>query len=78
MVKQCFFLVVAIVAVSVHSFTTSRATGRDAPFVIHAVPTPEESAKALSDYMAKSHEEKLKAVKAVEQAKESEIKVRFL
>mmetsp|Transcript_17599 Transcript_17599/g.26716 ORF Transcript_17599/g.26716 Transcript_17599/m.26716 type:complete len:302 (-) Transcript_17599:107-1012(-) len=73
MVTKYFSLVVAILAVSVQSFTTSRATGRDAPFVINAIPTQEESAKALSDYMAKSHEEKLKAVKAVEKAKESEI-----
>lgn len=31
-----------------------------------ALPTPEESARALTDYMAKSHEEKIKALAAVE------------
>lgn len=30
--------------------------------MLRALPTPEESAKALSDYMAKAHEAKLKAV----------------
>lgn len=34
------------------------------------------SAQALSDYMAKSHEEKVKAIKAVEDKKNEEIKVR--
>lgn len=40
-----------------------------------ALPTPEESAKALSDYMAKSHEQKLKAVKEVEEKKNAEIQM---
>lgn len=31
-----------------------------------ALPSPEESAQALTDYMAKSHEEKIKALAAVE------------
>eukprot|EP00978_Attheya_sp_CCMP212_P001783 scaffold3673_cov44-Attheya_sp.AAC.1 len=39
-----------------------------------ALPTPEESAQALSNYMAKSHEEKLRAVKEVEDKKAAEIK----
>ena len=38
--------------------------------------TDDASAQALSDYMAKSHEEKLKAVKDVETKKNSEIEVR--
>ena len=40
-----------------------------------SLPSPEESAKALSDYMAKSHEDKLRAIKAVEDKKNAEIKV---
>ena len=40
-----------------------------------SVPSAEESAKALSDYMAKSHEDKLRAVKAAEDKKNSEIQV---
>ena len=42
---------------------------------LHALPTPEESAKALSDYMAKAHEEKLKAIKDAEAKKQTEIEV---
>ena len=38
--------------------------------------TDDASAQALSDYMAKSHEEKLRAVKDVEDKKNSEIEVR--
>ena len=40
-----------------------------------ALPSPEESAKAMSDYMAKSHEDKLRAVKAAEDKSASTIKV---
>jgi len=40
---------------------------------LKALPTAEESAKALSDYMAKSHEQKLRAVKEVEDKKNAEI-----
>lgn len=43
------------------------------PTPLFALPTAEESAKALSDYMAKSHESKLKAVKEVEDKKNAEI-----
>lgn len=42
---------------------------------LHALPSPEESAKALSDYMAKAHEEKLKAIKDAEAKKQTEIEV---
>ena len=37
--------------------------------------TDDASAQALSDYMAKSHEEKLKAVRDVEDKKNSQIQV---
>jgi hypothetical protein len=40
------------------------------------LPSPEESAKQLTEYMAKSHEEKLRAVREAEQKKEAEIQVR--
>uniref|UniRef100_A0A7S1Z322 Uncharacterized protein n=1 Tax=Trieres chinensis TaxID=1514140 RepID=A0A7S1Z322_TRICV len=39
-----------------------------------ALPTPEESAKALTDYMSKSHEAKLQAVKAAEEKAATEIR----
>lgn len=41
-----------------------------------SAPTAEESAQALTNYMTKSHEEKLKAVKAAELKSQSEIEVR--
>eukprot|EP00566_Odontella_aurita_P009127 CAMPEP_0113540962 /NCGR_PEP_ID=MMETSP0015_2-20120614/8766_1 /TAXON_ID=2838 /ORGANISM="Odontella" /LENGTH=506 /DNA_ID=CAMNT_0000440813 /DNA_START=145 /DNA_END=1665 /DNA_ORIENTATION=+ /assembly_acc=CAM_ASM_000160 len=44
----------------------SIAGGEAATRLSMVPPTPEESAKALSDYMAKSHEEKLRAVKDAE------------
>ena len=44
--------------------------------ILYALPTAEESAKALSDYMAKSHEDKLRAVKDAESKKNAEIQVR--
>jgi hypothetical protein len=37
------------------------------------LPNPEESARALSDYMAKSHEDKLKAVAQCEKKYQAEI-----
>ena len=42
---------------------------------LNAIPSPEESAKALTEYMAKSHQEKLKALKTMEDQKNAEIKV---
>jgi hypothetical protein len=42
---------------------------------LYSLPSPEESAKALTDYMAKAHEEKLKAVQAAEEKKQAEIDV---
>lgn len=41
---------------------------------LNAIPSPEESAKALTEYMAKSHQEKLKALKTMEDQKNAEIK----
>merc|ERR1719329_1142839 len=38
------------------------------------LPSPENSAKALTDYMVKAHEEKLKLVKEIEMKKDSELK----
>ena len=39
------------------------------------LPSPEDSAKALTEYMAKSHAEKLKAIKIVEDKSKAEIDV---
>ena len=40
-----------------------------------AAPSAEDSAKAFTDYMAKSHVEKLKALKDLESKKDGEIQV---
>ena len=64
---------------SADSFTNggmkARASVRNRGKMLFMVelPSAEKSAKALSDYMAKSHEEKLRAVREVEQKKEEEI-----
>jgi hypothetical protein len=42
-----------------------------------SIPSHEESAKALTEYMTKAHEEKLRAVKAAEEKKQAEIEVRL-
>jgi hypothetical protein len=41
-----------------------------------ALPTPEESAKVLTDYMAKAHEEKIRAMAAIEAKYKDRIQVR--
>ena len=42
-------------------------------FQLNAVPTPEESAQAFTNYIVKSHEDRLKALKTLEDLKNSEI-----
>mmetsp|Transcript_11871 Transcript_11871/g.25695 ORF Transcript_11871/g.25695 Transcript_11871/m.25695 type:complete len:180 (+) Transcript_11871:66-605(+) len=44
----------------------STAAGSLSATATAALPTPEESAKALSDYMAKAHEDKIRAVNDAE------------
>jgi hypothetical protein len=43
---------------------------------LSAAAAGDSAASAMSDYMARSHEEKLRAIKAVEDKKNSEIEVR--
>ena len=50
-------------------------TSRSLPRMNLMATSADASAKALSDYMAKSHEEKLKAVREVEARKNAEIQV---
>ena len=57
---------------------TSAMTMFPRQMALMAIPTPEESAKALSEYMAKSHVEKLKAVKIAEEKKNAEIEASFV
>mmetsp|Transcript_23817 Transcript_23817/g.36738 ORF Transcript_23817/g.36738 Transcript_23817/m.36738 type:complete len:371 (+) Transcript_23817:63-1175(+) len=63
-------LTLAISYASAFTVPSSRTAAQSR---LYALPTPEESAKALSDYMAKSHEEKIKAIAAAESKKDAEI-----
>ena len=51
-------------------------SGRLSPSLRQAAASAEDTAKAMTDYMAKSHEDKLKAIKQVEAQKAAEIEVR--
>ena len=67
------------VAVPIHAFTSTSSSSIGCPgsrgsYQLGAT-TDDASAQALSDYMAKSHEEKLRAIKAVEDKKNAEIEV---
>ena len=84
MMRSCFFasLVPVLLLVLVKNssaFVSPSSTRKIISTVtiatLHALPSPEESAKALSDYMAKAHEEKLKAIKDAEAKKQTEIEV---
>ena len=44
-------------------------------FTADALPTPQESAQALTDYMAKAHEEKIRAVAAMDEKNKERIGV---
>ena len=59
-----------IASITSASTSTSTSTTRTS---LNAIPSPEASAKAFTDYMAKSHTEKIKALKALEDAKNAEI-----
>ena len=67
------------VAVPIHAFTSTSSSSIGCPagrgsYQLGAT-TDDASAQALSDYMSKSHEEKLRAIKAVEDKKNAEIEV---
>ena len=67
------------VAVPIHAFTSTSSSsigcaGSRGSYQLGAT-TDDASAQALSDYMSKSHEEKLRAIKAVEDKKNAEIEV---
>ena len=71
-------ITLAVVAVPIHAFTSVSSSsigcaGRGS-YQLGAT-TDDASAQALSDYMSKSHEEKLRAIKAVEDKKNAEIEV---
>lgn len=76
--KQLISAILFSSAVSSEAFSLSRSgfsSLSSSTSSLNALPSPSESAKALTDYMAKAHEEKLKALKELEKKKDSEIKV---
>ena len=78
MVSSHLLAITLAVAVPIHAFTSTSSSsighaGRGS-YQLGAT-TDDASARALSDYMSKSHEEKLRAIKAVEDKKNAEIEV---
>jgi len=71
MTKTLFFLTAFLAAQEAHAFAPSAGSIDRALGGLHMV----DDAQVLSDYMAKSHEEKLRAIKEVEDKKNSEIAV---
>ena len=79
MVSATQIAALALAATSIHTteaFTTCRGNAIGQQSTPLGMSSDDASAQALSDYMAKSHEEKLKAIKDVEDKKNSEIDVR--
>ena len=75
-------IVISFLASNVISFAPSMAlpmiSKTSVPLTslcMSTVPTPEESAKQLTEYMAKAHEEKIRAVSAAEAKNKSRIQV---
>ena len=64
-------LLAALLTAPSHAFSPPMGSQRKG-VAMHAAET---TAQALSDYMAKSHEEKLRAMKEVEDKKNAEIQV---
>ena len=84
MVSSSFLAAIALAAAPANAFTSVNnhvfnsvgVGGVPAAAVVGPLyATDDASAQALSDYMVKSHDEKLKAVKTVEDTKNSEIEV---
>ena len=66
----------AAAAPTATAFAPARPINNAAARPLYAA-SEDASAQAMSDYMAKSHEEKLRAVKDVEDKKNGEIAVRY-
>jgi len=70
-------LVLFLLVISIHSaafIVPTNSHKRRCHSARHVLPTPEESAKALTDYMAKSHEDKIKAIATIEAKYKDRIK----
>lgn len=73
MAKSLFLLTTLLAAQEANAFAPSAGSTRAIGGLGMAA-----DAQALSDYMAKSHEEKLRAIKEVEDKKNTEIAVSFI
>jgi len=67
------FLTLATLGTTANSFCSSKFSHRMTPSAVFSLPPAEESARVLSEYMVRSHKEKLKALKVVEEQKQAEI-----
>ena len=68
-------LAIALTASSIHAFTSS-SINTNRVCKVDILLCAVDPTQALEDYMSKAHEEKLKAVKSVEDKKNEEIGVR--
>lgn len=74
MMRLSFLVALFFLTSQVRAFPTPVMLGRTAtPLVSAKLPSPEESAAALTEYMAKAHEERLRAVAECERQFRSEI-----
>jgi len=65
-------LAVATLGMVANSFSCASRVSRQTTS-IHSLPSAEESARIFSEYMVKSHTEKMNAIKALEEEKQAEI-----
>jgi hypothetical protein len=77
-----YYLLVGPTSISVAGFvvapptcptTRNQSSATTSPCCLKALSTPEEYAKILTDYMARAHQEKLKALDVLEKKKNAEI-----
>ncbi len=75
-IQSCVLFLVASYGQNANAFVSNRSSQ---PSIVQRfmASSDDGTAKAFTDYMAKSHEEKLKALKDLEDQKNSEIQVRL-
>ena len=73
---QCLttFLIVQMGSIAAFAPGSNISSRPNSKFMLNAIPTPEASAQALTNYMAKAHEAKIAALKVLEDKKNAEIK----
>ena len=78
MLRSLLFLLMALSVdaafLSTKKYVTRTRIVKRYALPFYALPSPEESAKALTDYMAKAHEEKIRAMATVEAKYQDRIK----